>query len=305
MIEAFLAAHGYGAAARAPLAQDASTRRYWRLTGGPRPAVLMAATPPELPPFLDVASRLAAAGLSVPDVIARDESGLLLLEDFGDALLHTLPPTAQPDAFAAAADALAPLQAARTRGLPAWDAAAMAAAALATFLDWWWPAHLGTAAPPTVRADIAAALAQTLAPLDAAPPVFVHRDYFSGNLIWLPDRAGPRRIGILDFQSAARGHPAYDHASLAQDSRRPVPPAIAARVQHAADPAAIAVCAAQRHMRVVGLWCRLATRDGKPHYLAYAPHTWRLLEAALTHPANRPLAEAFDRHIPPAARASA
>ncbi len=301
-IAAFLAAAGYGAATADPLAQDASFRRYLRLVGGPRPAIVMDAAPDELPPFLRVARHLSALGLSVPDVLAADEAaGLLLLEDFGDALFHTLPAADAEAAFDAATDAMGIMRAEEPpAGLPDWGAAEMRAAALATFFDWWWPAAFGGPAPDEARADLSAALAETLAPLNGEKPVFVHRDYFAGNLILLRDRAGARRAGIIDFQSAALGPAAYDVASLTQDSRRQMAAAVADRCveRSGIDPALVAICAAQRHMRVAGLWTRLAERDGKPQYLAYAPHTWRMLESALTHPANHALATAFDRWIP-------
>lgn len=309
-IDAFLAAHGFGAATAAPLAQDASFRRYLRLTGGPRPAILMEDAPAELPPFLRAARHLAAIGLSAPEVLAGDEAaGLLLLEDFGDALFHALPPDALSEAYDAAVDALLAMQrAAPPSGLPDWGAREMREGALATFFEWWWPAAFGGPAPDDARADFEDALARTLAPLDEGPRVFVHRDYFAGNLIWLPERCGARRAGIIDFQLGSTGHPAYDLASLTQDSRRALDPAVSARATarflaaSEVDPASVAICAAQRHMRVAGLWERLAARDGKPQYLAYAPHTWRLLEAALTRPANHALAASFDRWIPTGVR---
>ena len=143
LIAAFLASHGYAAARAVPLVQDASFRRYLRLTGGPRAAVLMDAPPPEdIRPFLHVALHLARIGLSVPEIIAADaEAGLLLEEDFGDELFPALP---SPDMFDAAVDALVAMQrAAPPPGLPPWDAAGMASTALATLFDWWWPAAFG------------------------------------------------------------------------------------------------------------------------------------------------------------------
>ena len=93
VIAGFLGRHGFADAARAPLAQDASFRRYWRLTGGPRPAVLMDAPPPEdVRPFLRIAAHLAGIGLAVPEILGADAAaGLVLEEDLGDALLSALP----------------------------------------------------------------------------------------------------------------------------------------------------------------------------------------------------------------------
>jgi hypothetical protein len=336
LIAAFLARNGYGAVRTAPLAQDASFRRYLRLTGGPSAAVLMDAPPPEdVRPFLRIAGHLAANGLSVPTILAADpDSGLVLEEDLGDALLSDLldrqaarhpsenpgdhPGMDQDDSaqamFDAAVEALAVLQrAAPPPGLPAWDPSAMADAALGTLFDWWWPAAFGAPAPAAARADIADALARMLAPLADIPPCFVHRDFFAGNLLWLPERDGVRRIGIIDFQGAALGHPAYDLVSLVQDARRDIPLHLAERavtrmlalrpdLDQAAFRAGLAACAAQRHLRVACQWVRLARRDGRPHYLAHGPRTWHLLAQALQQPAAAPLAAALDRWIPAAAR---
>ncbi len=316
-IHAFLTAHGYARATMQPLAQDASFRRYWRLGGGPRPAVLMDAPPPEtVRPFLHVGAHLAALGMSVPEILAKDVgAGLLLIEDFGDGLVSTLlSPGTETTLFDAAVDALAAMQRAPVPdGLPAWDADAMAATAAATLLDWWWPATFGRPAPDKARNDFTAALADMLRPLAADAPVFTHRDFFTGNLMWLPDRPGLQGVGVLDIQSAARGPPAYDLASLVGDCRRDVSPAVAERaatrflllrpqLDAEAFRDAVAICAAQRHLRVAGQWVRLARRDGRTNYLAHGPRTWRLLADALHHPTAAPLASAFDRWIPPEQR---
>jgi aminoglycoside/choline kinase family phosphotransferase len=315
-ITAFLARAGFGAARAAPLAQDASFRRYLRLTGGPRPAVLMDAPPPEdVRPFLRIAAHLVGIGMSVPEILAADaEAGLVLEEDLGDALFHTFPPEAWPRLFEAAIDVLAVVhRAAPPPDLPAWDAATMRQTALATVFDWWWPATFYDPAPDAARADVGAALTEMLASLAAGPAAFTHRDFFAGNLLWLPDRTGVRRVGVIDFQSAAISHPAYDLVALLQDARRVIPAEIGAHciarylaARPELDPAAFttayAACAAQRHLRVAGQWVRLAQRDNRPGYLAYGPHTWALLEDALRQPAAAPLAAALDRWIPPAHR---
>lgn len=318
-IAGFLAQHGFVASRLLPLAQDASYRSYWRIADGPRTAVLMDAPPPEdISPFIRVAMHLAGMGLSVPEIRAVDaESGLLLEEDLGDSLFaQVLTPDNQETLFDAAVDVLAAMHATPPpEGLPAWGIAEMVTTATATMLDWWWPAMFAAPAPTAARQGLVAALETMLAPLAAGPAGFVHRDYFPGNLIWLPDRAGLRRVGVLDFQSAAIGHPAYDLASLAQDARRDMPSALAARVtarylaarpelDPAAFRAAVTICAAQRHLRVAGQWVRLAQRDGKPHYLAHGPRTWALLQAALRAPEAAPLAAWLNRFVPPENRAN-
>ncbi|MGA3005700.1 MAG: phosphotransferase [Acetobacteraceae bacterium] len=309
VIAQFLQANGFALRDARPLAQDASFRRYLRLPG----AVLMDAPPPEdVRPFLHIAAHLAGLGLSVPRILAADATaGLVLEEDLGDALFSTIltEATVAP-LFDTAIDALIVLhRAAPPVGLPEWGKDAMRETACGTLFDWWWPAMFGAPPPPDVRAEIAAALDTMLTAVESDPRCLVHRDFFAGNLLWLPRRNGPCRTGIIDFQSAAIGHPAYDLVSLLQDARRDIP---AAREERAVarylmarpefDPvtfrAAYTVCAAQRHLRVACQWVRLARRDGRPQYLEHGPRTWQLLARALAEPAAAPLAVALDRFVP-------
>ena len=319
LIAAFLGRNGYALSDTEPLAQDASFRRYLRIRGS-RPAVLMDAPPPEdVGAFLRIAGHLRGLGLSVPAILDADvTAGLVLEEDFGDALLSVLLDRGDSAAplLDAAVDALVVLQrAAPPPGLPDWGPAQMIQTAAGTLFDWWWPARYGTPAPPQARAEVTEALRQMLAVLDAGPKAMVHRDYFAGNLLWLPSRTGARRVGIIDFQTAAIGHPAYDLVSLLQDARREIPAADAARalerylaarpeLDPAAFRAAYQACAAQRHLRVACQWVRLAQRDKRPHYLQYGPRTWRLLGEALAQPAAEPLARALNQWIPAADRAN-
>jgi N-acetylmuramate 1-kinase len=327
LIAAFLDRHGYGTARAEPLAQDASFRRYLRLTGGPRPAVLMDAPPPEdIRPFVCIAQHLAGIGVSAPEIFGADETeGLLLEEDLGDDVVATLIDThsretgegwggdiaSSASLFESSVDVLVAMQRAEPPpDLPHWNAATMVTTALATLFDWWWPAMFGTIPPEAARHDFAMALETMLAPVAAGPVCFVHRDFFAGNLLWLPQRNGIRRIGLLDFQNAALGHPAYDLASLLQDARRDIASnledqAIAhylarrPELDPAAFRAAYAACAAQRHLRIVGQWVRLARRDGRAGYLIHGPRTWRLLQQSLRQLVACPLVAALDRWIPP------
>jgi hypothetical protein len=309
VIAQFLQTNGFALRDARPLAQDASFRRYLRLPG----AVLMDAPPPEdVRPFLHIAAHLAGLGLSVPRILAADAAaGLVLEEDHGDALFSTIltEATAAP-LFDAAIDALIVMhRAAPPAGLPAWGHAQMRDTACGTLFDWWWPAMFGSSPPPDAHAEITAALDAMLTTIDTGPRSLVHRDFFAGNLLWLSERSGPCRAGIIDFQSAAIGHPAYDLVSLLQDARRDIPAAwedravaryLIARPEF--DPAtfraAYAVCAAQRHLRVACQWVRLAQRDGRPQYLEHGPRTWQKLTRALREPAAAPLAVALDRFVP-------
>jgi aminoglycoside/choline kinase family phosphotransferase len=309
----FLRAHGYGAARVEALPADASFRRYARLQGGPRPALLMDAPPPQedVRPFLHVAAHLSRIGLSAPEVFAADaDRGFVLLEDFGSSTIAGLLDAGEDPRphYLAAAETLAALHAAPPpAGLPEWGAARMAETTAATFLDWWWPEAFGAKPSDAIRAEFAAAVHATLAPFAAAG--FVHRDFFPANLMPLPDRAPPRSVGILDFQDAALGHPAYDLVSLVEDARREVAPGIredavalylsrSPGVDAASFRAAMAAMAAQRHLRVAALWVRLARRDGKPRYLVHGPRCWALLDCALRHEAAAPLRRFLDAHVP-------
>jgi len=311
-VNAFLAIHGFAAARAETLPGDAS-KRYTRLHGGPRPALVMQTPDADyLDAFLRVAAHLRAIGVSAPEVLAVDRATLTaLVEDFG--------PTSMADALDAGADA-APLYAAAVTslaraaaapppsGLPLWDAAAMSRTAAATFLDWWWPAMFGAAPGDAVRAGLDAAVREMLAPFGGKG--FVHRDYFPANL--MPTARG---MAMIDVQDAALGHPAYDLVSLVEDARRDVPPPLreaAIRQYLTARPeldgadftAAMAACAAQRHLRVASLWVRLDRRDGKPHYLQHGPRCWALLDRALAHPAAAPLSRFLDAHVPRSRRAN-
>ena len=313
LIQAFLTRNGASLSDAEPLAQDASFRRYLRLRH-PRPLVLMDAPPPEdVRPFLRIARHLHAQRLAVPAIIDADEAnGLVLEEDLGDDLLSTLldQGAAAEAILNAAVDALAAWQRIPPApDLPAWDTGPMVTTATGTIFDWWWPARYGNPAPEAARQDVTGALHQMLRPVTEGPRTMVHRDWFAGNLLAQPDG----RVGIIDFQGAAIGHPAYDLMSLLQDARRDIPRDAAARafrrylalrpdLDAPAFEAAYAACAAQRHLRVSGQWVRLALRDGRPQYLAHGPRTWRLLADALTHPATAPLAQALDRWIPAADR---
>lgn len=306
-IAGFLAAVGWGAARREPLAGDASARSYTRLCQEGRSAVLMDAPPPgeDVRPFLRIARHLAGLGLSAPAILAEDrEAGLLLLEDLGDALFSRridADPTAAPALYAAAADMLAALY----RHPPPGDLPAYAGPLLGTqaalVLESYAPA-------PEARADFAAAVSEACARLAPGTPVLMLRDLHAENLIWLPQRAGVARVGLLDFQDAMAGHPAYDLVSLLKDARRDVPPALAAATtarylastgqDREAFAAASAALGAVRQLRILGVFARLA-RAGKPGYLRHMPRVWDHLQADLAYPELASLRKLVGRLVPP------
>lgn len=306
---AFLAQAGWGHAAIVPLAGDASFRRYFRVIDGARRAVLMDAPPPhEDPrPFIAIAEHLTANGFAAPRILARDlEEGLVLIEDFGDLRVkeHVEDvPDAEDDVYRRAVDLLAALHRLPAAEVPPYDRAVYQREA-GLLTEWYCPA-IGL---PVDEAGYVAAWDAVLPVVErsASPVVTVLRDYHAENIM-LIDRAASHGLGLLDFQDALAGHPAYDLVSLLQDARRDVPPALeAAMLDHyraIANPpadfdAAYAVLGAQRNAKIIGIFTRLWKRDGKPRYLSYLPRMWDLLERDLAHPELAPVAAWFAANIP-------
>jgi N-acetylmuramate 1-kinase len=309
-IEAFLRAAGFGHARREPLAGDASARRYERLHRGPRPAVLMDAPPGviDVRPFLAIAAWLRGRGWSAPEVLAADPAaGLVLLEDLGDRLFTRAiadDPALEEALYAAAADLLVAIQRAEPPAdLPPYDDAWLLREA--ALLTEWSAPDLNECA----RADYLDSWRAVLPQARVGAEALVYVDYHADNLLWLPERVGLARVGLLDFQDARLGPPAYDLASLLMDARRDVAPELAARMiarflaaRPELDPdafaAAYAILGAQRNAKILGLFTRLARRDGKPRYLAPLPRVRAHLAAGLAHPALEPVRAWFERHLP-------
>ena len=306
----FLAAHGWGDAEIAPLAGDASFRRYFRVSGGNGRAVLMDAPPPhEDPrPFLAIARWLGERGFAAPRILADDAAaGLVLLEDFGDVRMRETV-DARPDAadrlYSAAIDVLVALHKHPAGPLKPYDRAELQREA-GLFVDWYCPAVGLTVDGEGYRAAWDAVLGVAL---DRRETVTVLRDYHAENLMLIDDGKG---LGLLDFQDALAGHPAYDLVSLLQDARRDVAPDIEAamRTRYAQATgaghdfaAAYAVLGAQRNAKILGIFTRLWKRDGKPRYAAMCPRVWRYLERDLADPALAPVADWFAANVPPAKR---
>lgn len=315
----FLARHGWAGAEIQPLAGDASFRRYFRILAGDRRAVLMDAPPPhEDPrPFVAIANWLEGVGLTAPKVLAADlDRGLLLLADLGDARMREsldADPAAERDLYETAVDVLVhlhnhpPMTDLPPHGLTQWMTE------LELFLDWYVPA-VGLKAVDAQGWN--SAWREVLAKVadDGLGPVTVLRDYHAENVMLLDGRGGIERFGLLDFQDALAGHPAYDLVSVLEDARRDVPPALEREmidryVAHTgADERferAYWALAAQRNTRILGVFCRLWKRDGKDRYKAFQPRMWGLLERDLAQPTLAPVRAWFDANIPASARADA
>lgn len=308
---AFLARAGWGAAERAFLAGDASDRSYDRLTRGAETAVLMDAPPgkgddPAI--FLRVAAHLLGLGLSAPRCLAQDlGNGFLLLEDLGDdvfARVVARDPSQEVALYKAATDVLLTLQAhPPLSSLPNLSAADWAEAACFA-LDWYRKAATGDAGG---RYAFRSVLQDLLAQHADGPRVMILRDYHAENLLWLPDRQGVAKVGVLDFQLAQLGQPGYDLVSLLQDARRDVSreveTAMIARFKDrtGADfrfDATYAVLGAQRALRILGVFVRLCLQAGKPGYLQLIPRVWGQLQQNLSHPVNAPLARICQTLLP-------
>jgi aminoglycoside/choline kinase family phosphotransferase len=318
-IAEFLAGAGWRDVTPAPLAADASFRRYFRLVDGERRAVLMDAPPPheDVRPYIAVARMLHGHGLSAPDIFAEDvELGLLLIEDFGDDTYTRLLARGADEMrlYTLAIDTLIALQRAVSEppALPSYDEEALLREA-ALLVEWYAPTVRGAPLPPAL-CDEYLALWRELAPLvETGAPTLVLRDYHVDNLMLLEGRDGVRGCGLLDFQDALAGPASYDLVSLLEDARRDVPSALRAamterylaafpRLDRAQFHRAAAILAAQRNAKIIGIFTRLWRRDGKPQYLGHIPRVWRLLEADLREPALHKLARWLDRHLPPASR---
>ncbi len=344
---AFVEKAGWGDAVATPLAGDASTRSYERLEKDGRRAVLMIAPPgaeaatcpanatpeqrhalgynatarlagPNLNAFVTLSNNLQMAGLSAPEIYAADAAtGFALIEDLGDDLFariidredETLLYQTAIDALIALRNANPPRPSDDQYTMLNYDLTALAAEA-DLLIDWYWPLKHKNDISHELRTEFVALWRDQLREL-SAPHSFVLRDYHAENLIWLPDRSGVERVGIIDFQDALYGCAAYDLASLLEDARRDVDPEFADQmieyyVQRAAavdvfDRATFerdyAILAAQRNAKILGVFARLARRDKKPRYLDLLPRVEGHFRRDLKRPNMAALQDFFARNF--------
>jgi N-acetylmuramate 1-kinase len=343
-IRNFLDANGFGTADRRRIQGDASTRSYERLVldgasyilmnsprrpDGPvvrdgKPYSQIAHLAEDVTPFVAMALGLRARGFSAPAIFAADRTaGLLVIEDLGDDLVVEGDPPAPIEArYAVAVELLAelhreqlpdalPVEDGVEYTLPRYD---MEALLIETelLLDWYLP-KLQAKVSDSKRDLYLALWRDALVPVIEAPATWVMRDYHSPNLLWLPEREGVSRIGLLDFQDAVMGNGAYDVASLLQDARVDVPEMLEiallsryTRARFAGDKnfdaagfaRAYATLAAQRASKILGIFARLERRDGKPQYLRHLPRVWGYLQRSLAHPALAPLNAWYRANVP-------
>jgi len=341
-IAALLQRTGWAEARRVFLLGDASVRAYERLTASDgRTAILMISPPrpdgpilrygkpyaaiaklsPDIRAFLAVAGGLRALGYSAPRIFAHSVAdGLALIEDFGqETVVDARGPN--PARYAEATVLLADLHRrappaelpvdGEIYALPVYDAGAMLVE-VELALEWYAPAVARINPPSGARVQFLGLWREVLAPILAQPTTWTLRDYHSPNLHWLESRSGLQRLGLIDFQDAVLGPPAYDLASLLQDARVDVPVDLELRLlalyarRRATDAAfdaeafaaSYAVMGAQRATKILGIFARLDKRDGKPQYLKHLPRIERRLARNLAHPLLQPLKLWYQTHLP-------
>jgi tRNA threonylcarbamoyl adenosine modification protein YjeE len=341
----FLEATGSLGAKRVRMAGDASTRSYARLIGDGGVTILMNAPrrpdgapaydgrsyseavhlAEDVKPFVAIANGLRAQGISAPVIHHADlDEGFLITEDFGTVpVVEGSPPVPIAHRYQAATDMLAylhgttlpevlPLLPHRSYAIPEFDTEALLIE-IGLMPEWYLPDR--DAAPGAeLQAAFFTMWRTLLAKVAAAPRTWVLRDFHSPNLIWLDERAGINRVGVIDFQDTVLGPAAYDLVSLLQDARIDVPEQlelamltryIKARLADDAtfDTAGFAelyaLMSAQRNTRLLGTFARLNRRDGKPHYLKHQPRIWTYLNRSLAHPTLAPLRAWYATHVPP------
>jgi tRNA threonylcarbamoyl adenosine modification protein YjeE len=341
----FLNQAGFIDAKRQRMAGDASTRSYARLFRDDDAVILMnSPRRPDGPaiyygksysaavhlaedvkPFVAIANGLRERGLSAPAIHHADlDAGFLITEDFGvQGFIEGEPPRPIAERYEAAVDMLAalhwkklpdvlPLAPQIAYSIPPFDVDAMMIE-IGLMLEWYLPDR-GAAPPSTARDEFVTQWRGLLGKTAAMPRTWVLRDFHSPNLIWLDDRLGTAKVGVIDFQDAVLGPAAYDLVSLLQDARIDIPEQLELtlltryiKARHAADntfdPAGFAesyaIMSAQRNTRLLGTFARLNRRDGKPQYLRHQPRIWTYLTRSLAHPVLSGLRGWYDTQVPP------
>jgi N-acetylmuramate 1-kinase len=338
----FLRGAGWQDATRMHIQGDASTRSYTRLIRGNATAILMNAPArtdrvpvrygktysqiahisQDVKPFVAMDRALLERGFSAPKILREDLlHGLLLLEDFGSAFIAEAG-APLPERYGVAIDALAHLHAIElpdtlpvtpviNHKIPIFDYGALDIE-VELLLEWYLPMIGSPQLSQRNRDAFTALWRAALSPAVKGEKSWVLRDMHSPNLMWLPEREGIKKVGLLDFQDAMIGSPAYDVAALCLDARvtisQPLELQLLTRYVKArktADPAfqpadfarAYAVMAAQRNTKILGLFARLDKRDGKPAYLKHIPRIRGYLDRALAHPSLAELKEWFETFV--------
>lgn len=294
-ITAFLAQAGWSDSQTSPVAGDLSARRYTRLTRtNGETAILMDAPPASdatTPAFVQMTGWLAAHGLSAPAILAQDApNGLLLLEDLGDQKISNLitqDPASTYDIYDTILDLLLHIRDVPPPPLARPDPKALVH--MTTLAHHHYPGIDANALQP-----FSAVLETVLQSLATISPTLSLRDFHADNLMWLPDRQGIQRLGLLDYQDAFVTHPVYDLVSLLTDARTDITPdfradMVARYATKSGDTPddlhhAFAAFSAQRNLRILGIFARAARQHGKTAHLAKLPRVYGYFTQALNHP---------------------
>lgn len=321
LIQRFIQQSGFAEHRLSPVSGDASRRRYVRVHT-PTTSYIVMDAPPEhekVDGYIAVCKFLYAMGYSSPRIIAEDAAnGLLLLEDLGDDLFSRALEQNQSGDFEEKlySEAIDLIATWHTRSdmhmgnaamtLPAYSHAELMRE-VEIFADWYLPEVAAERYQPLAE-EVMDIWRRILLRAPLANCYFVHRDFHASNLMWLGNRKGAAQIGLLDFQDAVWGDPAYDLVSLLEDARRDVSPELAEKmIQRYVDitnqPVNLlreryAILGAQRNMKIIGIFHRLNQRDDKPAYLDFLPRVWQHLEHDLEHPSLAELRRWVDRSLP-------
>lgn len=309
----FLYCCGWGAAQQTTLPSDASRRQYTRLSRNGATALLMDAryVREVITPFVQIGNYLREQGFSAPEVYAvDDETGLALIEDFGDTTFYACLEAGTVEAARLFEDAVDLLIAFQTIGgehvVPLYDAAFLHKE-LGHFLRWYLPLT-GVECTEEMQRGFVESWEGPLAYLiDTSPQrVFVHKDFHGGNLLWLPHRSGIARVGIIDFQSAKYGFAAYDLIALLYDCRKGLDDDLRRRLletfltRSCTDPGVFFphchILMAQRNVKILGDFARVCLEDARPDYLTFLPSAWKLILNSLAEPLLADVKYWFDHY---------
>jgi N-acetylmuramate 1-kinase len=313
----FLAQCKWPAGALEPVGEDCAFRRYFRLRNRERSVILMESVPTgavmatpghNLVDFIRIAAWLRGHGLNAPEIYEADEkNGYILMEDFGDLSFKKAMEQGADRAglYRLGTDVLIDLHGIDAAGLalPSYYQSHVHAGRRRV-VDWYMPAVLRRKNPEGLAADYLAVWSAIEKNLPSCPQGFLHIDYHVENLMWLPDRKGPQRCGLLDFQGAMTGPVPYDLVNLLEDARMDIPGAIRRAMlerfcaaltpqDRAAFRSWYRVLATQFHCRVIGQFIRLALRDNKTRYLQNLPRLSAYIAQGLEYPLLAPLKEWF------------
>lgn len=272
--------------------------------------------------FVAIAEGLSREGFSTPRVLARDiDAGLLIVEDLGrEGIVDDSGPI--QDRYLEAIATLAEIHSRKLPDavnieegvfrIPPYDIDALLIE-VELLIDWYVSHIARSIVASGARAVFVNLWRQALIETSMAEPTWTLRDYHSPNLLWLPERAGLARVGIIDFQDCVLGHPAYDVVSLTQDARVTVPDELEmkliahyARLRREKDASfdmagfvkAYALLGAQRATKILGIFARLNVRDGKPNYLVHLPRVEHYLKKSLRHAALAELKAWYESNLP-------